>query len=71
MLPFLTTGEQNYSHEVISREESLSDDVHALERETTDVVDSEEVSAFYFAIASMSRIPLDIMFVFPFAFVFY
>lgn len=38
------TGEQNY-HEVISQEESLPDDDHALEMEDADLVDSGEVSS--------------------------
>lgn len=59
LLPFLMTGEQNYSNEVIPQEESLPDDDHTLEMEDGDLVDSEEVSS---ALASMSRIPLDIFF---------
>lgn len=48
----MLTEEQNYSHEVFSHENSLPDDLHALEMEKLDAVDSEEVRALFFAIAS-------------------
>ncbi|KAL6494586.1 hypothetical protein OROGR_031386 [Orobanche gracilis] len=39
---FLPSGEQNHSHEMLSQEESLSDDVHMLKMKNSDVLDSEE-----------------------------
>ncbi|KAL0335059.1 UNVERIFIED_CONTAM: Transcription initiation factor TFIID subunit [Sesamum radiatum] len=39
---FSPSGEQNYSHELLSQEESLPDDINGPEMENSDVADSEE-----------------------------